>query len=523
MTPDDERDANSTGDPAGPREDRGPGEVEIVDQPEDSLPEIRLEDLPPELQDACRRVGWSSLMPVQAIAMPYLRAGRDLMVQSRTGSGKTGAFILPIFERIDPSRPVCQALVLVPTRELARQVFGEAEALGAGSGIRQVAVYGGVGYGPQLDAFKEGAHLVVGTPGRILDHLMRGTLVLDDLRILIFDEADRMLSMGFYPDMKELARWLPDRRDGFMFSATYPPTVLSLARQFLDRPGFLSLSHGHEAVSETEHVYYEVARMEKDRALVRIIEIENPESAIIFCNTRSTVRYVAVVLKRFGYDAEQLSAELTQSQREKVLQRAYDRKLRFLVATDVAGRGIDIDSLSHVILYDFPEDPESYIHRAGRTGRAGASGVAIALVDVMEKLELKNVARKFDIDIQARDLPGDEDVAQVVSERVTALLEQKLRSLDRLVAERMQRMMPLAQALGDNEDERPIIAMLLDEYYQESLHAPPDLPPLDTTGPRPRSSSPPDPTTPAATSTGSGRGKREGGTSRRRRRGRGPR
>jgi ATP-dependent RNA helicase DeaD len=462
-------------------------EPDHVEEPADSLPEIRLEDLPERLQNAVRHVGWDALMPVQAKAIPYLRAGRDLMVQSRTGSGKTAAFVLPILERVDPDRAACQALVLVPTRELAKQVLGDAEALAENSGVRSVALYGGVSYRPQLDALERGAHLVVGTPGRILDHLVRGTLSLDALAILVFDEADRMLSMGFYPDMRELARYLPPQRDGFMFSATFPATVLSLARQFLDRPGFLSLSHGQQHVTETENVFYVVPKMEKDRALVRIIETENPDSAIVFCNTKATARYVAVVLQRFGYDAELLSADLPQASREKVLARAYERKLRFLVATDVAGRGIDIESLSHVILYDFPEDPESYIHRTGRTGRAGAAGEAVSLVDVLERLELKAVGRKYGIEFERRELPSDEDVQRIVSERVTALLEQKLRGLDRLVAERMQRMVPLASSLGENEDERKVIAMLLDEFYQESLHAPPDLPPLDTTArPSPR-------------------------------------
>ncbi|MBZ0266901.1 DEAD/DEAH box helicase [bacterium] len=451
-------------------------------EPKDAPPEIRLEDLPDLLQEAAARQGWTELMPVQAKAIPYVRAGRDIMVQSRTGSGKTGAFVLPMLERIDADNPVPQAIVLVPTRELARQVLADAEALARGTGVRTVAVYGGVGYGQQLDALHEGAHLVVGTPGRILDHLMRGTLVLDEIKMLVFDEADRMLSMGFYPDMREIASWLPEKRDSFMFSATYPAAVLSLAKRFLDEPEFMSLSTGHESVAETQHVFYQVPKMEKDRGLIRIIEVENPDSAIIFCNTKATCRYVSIVLKRFGYDAEQLSADLSQSAREKVLSRAYDRTLRFMVATDLAGRGIDISNLSHVVLYDFPEDPESYIHRTGRTGRAGASGEAISLVDVVERLDLKAVARKYTIELEERPLPSDEDLQRVVAERTTALLEQKLRSLDKLVLERMERMVPLAESLGESVDERKLLAMLLDEYYQQSLHAKPDLPPIDTGG-----------------------------------------
>ncbi len=440
----------------------------------ESLPEITLDDLPDNLQQAARRLGWTELMPVQAKAIPYLREGRDIMVQSRTGSGKTGAFVFPILERIDPRRPYVQALVLVPTRELARQVYGEAAKMSEGTDVNTLAVYGGVPYGPQLAAMKKGAHLVVGTPGRILDHLMRGSMDLHDLRILIFDEADRMLSMGFYPDMKALEKYLPAVRDGFMFSATFPPLVISLSKQFLNNPEMMSLSSGAEHVVETEHVYYEASAMNKERALVRIIEVENPDSAIIFTNTKATAHFVVKVLQRFGYDADEFSADLTQSAREKVLGRIYKKNLRFLVATDVAARGIDIENLSHVILYDFPEDHESYIHRTGRTGRAGANGEAISIVDVLSKLELKAVAKRYGIEMIRRELPTDEDVQKVVTERVTALLEAKLRNLDSLVHERMGRMIPLAESLFGNEDEREIIAMLLDEYYQQTLHAVPE-------------------------------------------------
>ncbi|MBM3320432.1 MAG: DEAD/DEAH box helicase [Candidatus Eisenbacteria bacterium] len=448
--------------------------------------EIGLKDLPEVLRRAAESQGWTALTPVQAKTIPYIRAGRDVMVQSRTGTGKTAAFLLPILERIDADRAECQALVLVPTRELARQVTADAEALATETRVRTVPLYGGVGYGQQLDGLRKGAHLVVGTPGRILDHLLRGSLVLDRLRILVFDEADRMLSMGFYPDMRALQAYLPERRDGFMFSATYPSVVRSLAGQFLREPAFLSLSRDREYVAETEHVYYETPGMEKDRALVRIIEIENPASALIFCNTRANVAYVSKVLQRFGYDADDLSADLVQKERDKVLERARSGKLRFLVATDVAARGIDIVDLSHVFLYDFPEDHESYIHRAGRTGRAGAGGAAISLVDVLEKMELKAVAKQYGIDMLRRELPTDEDVRAIVSERVTAQLEMELRGLDKLVRERMERMIPLARRLGETDDELAVVAMLIDEFYQRTLHAPLEIPREKGEAPEPK-------------------------------------
>ena len=257
-------------------------------------------------------------MPVQSKAIPYLFAQRDMMIQSRTGSGKTGAYLLPILEMVNPIQKDTQALVLVPTRELALQVAGEAELLGRPTGVRSIAVYGGVGYGEQLAAFQAGAHLVIGTPGRVLDHLQRRTLSLDKLRLLIFDEADRMLSMGFYPDMRRVQGFLPGKHvSSFMFSATFPEPVIRLARQFLETPGFMNLSSDHIHVTETEHVYYTVPGMDKDRSLVRIIEVENPASALIFCNTKVRVDYVTVVLQRFGYDADNLTSDLPQAAEKK--------------------------------------------------------------------------------------------------------------------------------------------------------------------------------------------------------------
>ena len=448
-----------------------------VVEPEASLPETALESLPDVLREACARAGWTKLMPVQAKALPYLFAGRDLLVQSRTGSGKTGVYLLPALQGLDSSLPACQGLVLVPTRELALQVSQQADVLFQGTGFRCAAVYGGAAYGGQIDAFKRGAHLVVGTPGRILDHLIRRTLTLDALKMLVFDEADRMLSMGFYPDMKRIQAFLPRKRvRGSMFSATFPPFVLRLAKEFLSEPEFLSLSRDKVHVADMDHAYVIVPPMKRDRSLVKIIEMENPTAAIIFCNTRENVNYVATVLRRFGYDADALSSDLSQAARESVMGRLRARNLRFLVATDVAARGIDVPELSHVIQYEPGEDPESYVHRAGRTGRAGAGGVAITLVAGMEEIRLKENAKAYGIPMEERLLPTDEEVETVVAQRVTALLEADLRQRDRLRLERMERFMPLAHSLGEVEDERGLIAMLLDDYYQRSLEVAPPAP-----------------------------------------------
>lgn len=448
------------------------------------LPEARLADLPEKLRQGAAEAGWPELMPVQAKAIPYLFARQDMMIQSRTGSGKTGAYLLPLFEMINPLLPKTQALILVPTRELAVQVSGEAETLGGPSGVRSIAVYGGVGYGDQLAAFKAGAHVVVGTPGRILDHLLRRSMSLDNLEFLIFDESDRMLSMGFYPDMRRVQAYLPDRVvSTYMFSATFPPQVIRLAEQFLNKPGFMNLSSDHIHVTETDHVYYAIPGMEKDRSLVRIIEIENPISGLIFCNTKARVDYVTTILQRYGYDADQLTSDLAQTAREKVLERVRRGKLRFLVATDVAARGIDLPELSHVVQYEPPEDPEAYIHRAGRTGRAGGSGTAISLVSYLERTALLRIGQRYGINLRECPIPTEDEVENIVAERMITLLEARLRGRDRLQAERMLRFIPLARSLVENEEGTHLLAMLLDDFYQETFHAPP-VPPPGEEGPQ---------------------------------------
>ena len=448
-----------------------------VVHPDDAFPPLELEALPLPLREACAEASWTRLMPVQSHALPYAFAGRDLMVQSRTGSGKTGAYLLPLLTVLDAGIPAVQALVLAPTRELALQVENEARTLLGKSGLSAVAVYGGVGYGKQIEALHRGAQLVVGTPGRVLDHLMRRTLNLDAVRVLILDEADRMLSIGFYPDMLEVRRYLPKRCVlTNLFSATYPPHVLNLAGEFLHDASMLSLSQGHVHSVESEHVLYECRVMDKDRALVRILETENPASALIFCNTKANVHYVAAVLQGFGYNADELSSDLSQTRREEVLGKLREGRIRYLVATDVAARGIDIPELSHVVLYEPPEDRESYIHRAGRTGRAGAAGTVISLVDVMQKLELQRIAKHYKIAVMERPVPDDAEVARIVGARLIALLEGRLRRHTGLECERLMRFLPLARALAEEEDQLRLSAMLLDAFYQESLHTPPPNP-----------------------------------------------
>ena len=440
-------------------------------EPDPPLPAASVETLPDRVREAVSSIGWTKLMPVQEKAVPYLLDGRDMIVQSRTGSGKTGGFLLPLFNLLDENQKVAQALVLSPTRELARQIHEEFERLRGNHQITSVVIYGGVKYEPQIKALKDGVQVIIGTPGRILDHIQQGRLRLDDLRMLVFDEADEMLSMGFYPDMLKLERYLPQKRQSCMFSATMPKRVRYLSKKFLNDPGFLSLSSGNVSVDAIEHRYYRVDRMKKDRILVRLIEMENPDSAIIFANTKRDVEYLGQFLANYGYDADSISGDLSQRARERVMQKYRDGRLRFLVATDVAARGIDITDLSHVIQYDLPQDPEYYVHRAGRTARAGKTGTAITLISIEEQRNLLAIGHRYSIPMSQHEVPEEKDVEHRVTERLTVVLESTFRDRSNLEKERMQRFLPLVKELSGEEPE--LLAMLLDDLYHESLHRTP--------------------------------------------------
>jgi ATP-dependent RNA helicase DeaD len=334
-----------------------------------------------EMRQTLAEIGYVHPTPVQRAVFEPATRGLDLVVQARTGTGKTAAFGLPIVESaVRRSDERVQVLALCPTRELALQVAAEIERLGKRREIVPLAIYGGAPMGRQIEALESGKHQVlVGTPGRVLDHLTRGTLDPSGLRLLVLDEADEMLSMGFERELTAILEHLPKDRQTLLFSATIPPDIDRIARERLRSPEFITLSGDHVGALEIEHFVYFV-RGEKLDALVRIIEVENPESAIVFCNTRAETERVAEGLRRQGYDADWLNADLPQGDREKVMAKVREGRLRFLVATDVAARGIDVSHLTHVINHDFPDNAERYVHRTGRTGRAGRTGMAISLI-----------------------------------------------------------------------------------------------------------------------------------------------
>jgi ATP-dependent RNA helicase DeaD len=426
------------------------------------------DELPEPIREGIRELGWSKPMPVQERVLPVMREGQDLIVKAFTGSGKTGAFGIPIVAEIDPEKKACQALVMCPTRELANQVGREIEILGRAKGVRCLPIYGGVGYQPQLDGIEAGFEVIVGTPGRILDHLNSGRLKLDAVRVLVLDEADEMLSLGFWPDMREINTFLPKDRQSCLFSATIPERVRSLSRFFLNDPQYVSLADDLIAPQQIEHYFVVTSANEKEASLVRIIEHEDPESAIIFCNTKDDVRYVTAYLQRRGLDADQISGDLTQAAREKAMSRIKAGELRFLVATDVAARGIDISDLSHVISYSSPDSPEVYVHRTGRTGRAGKAGTAISIVSGLDIGNFRYLQQVNKIKIAERPLPTDKSIAERLGERVRVKVEQELRAMkEREAREQVERFIPIVEAFASSEDGRRDLAALCAFFLRE--------------------------------------------------------
>jgi ATP-dependent RNA helicase DeaD len=374
-------------------------------------------DVASDIQQSIRDLGWHTPTPVQTAAIPKMRAGGDLIVQAQTGSGKTGAFGIPLVEAVDTTLAETQAIVLLPTRELANQVAKELDQLGQYRGVNTLPIYGGVAYGPQLEGIEKGAHIVVGTPGRILDHLKSGRMDLSMTKVFVLDEADEMLSLGFWPDMKEIASYLPRKRQSHLFSATMPERVRSLSRYFLNDPEDVEIEGDQGSPQQIAHYYYVCAASEKEAVLARILEYENPESAIIFCNTKADVRFITAYLAKRDFNIDQISGDLAQSARERAIAKIKTGKLRFLVATDVAARGIDISDLAYVINYTTSDSPEVYVHRTGRTGRAGKSGVAVSLISGLDIGNFKHMQIVIGIKIAEKKVPTERDLARRAKKR----------------------------------------------------------------------------------------------------------
>jgi ATP-dependent RNA helicase DeaD len=364
----------------------------------------------PVLQ-ALADMGFTEPMEVQYVAIPMVRDERDILVQSRTGSGKTAAFAIPFADWIaDAEESFPQAIVLLPTRELALQVAAETARICANTSLAVVPVYGGSPMGRQIEQLRDKAQIVCGTPGRVLDHIRRGTLKLDKIKCVVLDECDEMLSMGFQEDIEAILDETPATRQTLLFSATIPEGIQRLSRRFMRDPEIIKLSADFVGVHEIRHTYYSIPGGQREVELQRILAFEEPERALIFCNTREETGRVAEHLRRSGLDAEPISSDLSQSDRESVMQRMRAGNIRFLVATDVAARGIDIENLPCVINYTFPESPEIYIHRTGRTGRAGRSGHAISLIGPTEVGSFYYLKLLYKIRPEERSLPSEAEV-----------------------------------------------------------------------------------------------------------------
>jgi ATP-dependent RNA helicase DeaD len=412
------------------------------------------------LRRAIAEHGYTKPTPVQSRTFRPVRDGKDVIVRSKTGTGKTAAFAIPMLERIPDGRRKPSALVMCPTRELAIQVAQEFEALARHRDLSVVAIYGGASMGDQLDKLKAGAEIVVGTPGRIFDHIRRKTLVLEECLVSVLDEADEMLNMGFFEEVTRILDHLPGTCQQLLFSATVPADIEQIIRQYLTEPETILLSGDEYRVDNIHNVlYHTVDAYPKPRNLLYMIEQEEPETAIVFCNTRSDTSLVSAVLNRNGYDAELLNGDLPQKERERVMAKVKRGEVRFMVATDIAARGIDISDLSHVVNYSLPEDPSVFMHRVGRTGRIGKKGTSLSLVSGAEIMTLSALQKKFNIVFEERKLPTPEEAKGRWTERHVAELKEAMS------ASIFEAYIPLAQQLKGRPDGEYLVAFALKYFF----------------------------------------------------------
>jgi ATP-dependent RNA helicase DeaD len=417
------------------------------------------------LLQAIGALGFEAPTPIQARAIPLLLQGRDLIGQAQTGTGKTAAFALPIIQSMDAEKAVPQALVLAPTRELAVQVAGGIHDLAKHSGLRVVPVYGGQPIDRQFRALQGGAHIVVGTPGRLIDHLRRGSLSLEAVTFCVLDEADEMLTLGFLEEVEEILSALPAARQTAFFSATMPPKIKALTKKFLRSPEHVEIGSKSRTVDAVEQTYYEVPKGKKPEALARVLDMETPGPTIVFCRTRQETTELAEALRLRGYNAEALNGEMSQNDRDRVLRRFRSGQADLLVATDVAARGLDIETVTHVINYDIPWDAEQYIHRIGRTGRAGRSGDAITLVEINERRKLKFIEQATGVKMKLARIPTAADIA----ERRREAFKDALRAA--VQADEYQAEMETVEELSEEFNATDIAAAALHLLWQ-SRHTP---------------------------------------------------
>ncbi|MDN4474350.1 DEAD/DEAH box helicase [Demequina sp. SYSU T00192] len=401
-------------------------ETDATDAPTQTFADLGLDG---PILKALKAVGYETPSAIQAETIPLLLSGRDVVGLAQTGTGKTAAFALPILARLDKSQKTPQALVLAPTRELALQVCEAFERYAADlKGVHVLPVYGGQGYGVQLSALRRGVHVVVGTPGRIMDHLDKGTLDLSELKYLVLDEADEMLKMGFAEDVETILASTPDDKQVALFSATMPAQIRRLSQRYLDDPAEITVKRKTTTSSTITQRYLIVSYQQKMDALTRLLEVENFEAMIVFTRTKNDTETVAERLRARGLAAAAISGDVAQAQRERTIKQLKDGKLDILVATDVAARGLDVDRISHVVNFDIPIDTESYVHRVGRTGRAGRTGDAISFITPRERRLLTAIEKATRQPLTEMHWPSADEVNATrlarFDDSITAALEQ---------------------------------------------------------------------------------------------------
>jgi ATP-dependent RNA helicase DeaD len=419
--------------------------------------------LSPERVEHLSQMGFTEPTLIQLQAIPQLLSGHDVVGLAQTGTGKTAAFSLPILEQTNAANRYVQALVLTPTRELAMQVSQAMQSFAIDRRLRVACVYGGQAIGQQLQRLRSGAQVVVGTPGRVIDLIDRGALVLDKISVMVLDEADEMLNMGFIQDVEKILSYTPDERQTAFFSATMEPAIQKLSTRFLKSPVTVTVEAPKAATAQIKQVAYVVPPgWTKPRALMPILEIEDPESAIIFVRTRRTAADLTRQLQAAGHSADEYHGDLTQSQRERLLQRFRQRQVRWVVATDIAARGIHVDDLSHVINYELPDNLDSYVHRIGRTGRAGKEGRAVSIVQPLEKYKLKRIEKRFNKAVEYSKVPTQAQIAARHLEKLQARVREAVTS------ERLASFLPIVSQLSEEYDIRTIAAAALQMAYDEA-------------------------------------------------------
>ncbi len=399
--------------------------------------------LAPELLKAVDKMGFEEASPIQTAVIPLILEGRDLVGQSSTGSGKTCAFAIPAVQLVDPAIKQTQVLILCPTRELAVQVAEEVAKLTFFKrGVRELPVFGGQSYERQFRGLAAGVQIVIGTPGRVLDHLDRGTLKLDALKLLILDEADRMLDMGFRDDIERVVQAAPEKKQLLFFSATMPPPIRAMIKRYSHDPATVKIEALAQNAPQVEQVYFEVEHRSKLEALTRLIDVHDFRYGIVFCSTKLMVDELDEALHARGYAVDRLHGDMAQAQRDRVMEKFRARKFEFLIATDVAARGLDVDDLEVVFNFDLPNDAEDYTHRIGRTGRAGKSGRAFTFVSGREIYKLQFMIRTAKLRIRRERIPSIDQVEEarenVFFEKIRATLEtgkyeKQDRMIDRLI------------------------------------------------------------------------------------------